>query len=637
MRSVTRGQRPVFARYARWLGLILTASLAHGPGQAHAQTLDTHPVRLDAGGKLLSWVTPQTRAYDRVMFMSWDLLKNKIPIDPANGLKLFYTHCDYDPITLGVYVAPNNAGSKNAMLSDAALMYYAYSGDHEVIDLVRGLLDYHLDHGITPADYDWAKVPWSTGAGGSTTYGNDDHIEGVGVLEPDKIGELGYHGFLRFYELTGDTRYRDTAIDCANALVSHVRTGNASQSPWPFRVYAQTGDLAGEDYCADVIAPIRLFDELIRLGLGDIAGYQATRQIAWDWLMAYPMVNNVWASYFEDIPAVLDLSNLNQYAPGQTARYLLEHPESDPNWQVHASGLIDWIETRFGGTDSGEPGLQYGARVISEQDVYKFKMASHSARFAAINALYAEATGDASAKEQAYRTLNWCTYMCRSNEVVIEGPAELIENPDCWFTDGHGDYVRNFMLALGAIPEWSPANESHLVRSSSVVQSVSYTPDSIDYTTFDAGATEVLRLAAPPLGVFANDIVLQERSDLNQPGWTFDPPTNVLRVRHDGATRMRVALPALQGTVSLSSAYPNPTSAGATLSLTLTQAADVRFRIIDLQGREVWSAPRQHYDAGRWPLAWDGRDANGRARNGVFFAVASAGGQHLMRRIAVIR
>src|SRR5216117_4015977 len=52
----------------------------------HAATLDTHTMATDGSGKLLSWVTPQDKAFDRVAFLSWDLLKNRIPNDPANGL-----------------------------------------------------------------------------------------------------------------------------------------------------------------------------------------------------------------------------------------------------------------------------------------------------------------------------------------------------------------------------------------------------------------------------------------------------------------------------------------------------------------------------------------------------------------------
>ncbi|MCX6867413.1 MAG: FAD-dependent oxidoreductase [Verrucomicrobia bacterium] len=114
------------------------------------------------------------------------------------------------------------------------------------------------------------------------------------ILEPDKIGELGFHGYLRFYQITGITKYRDAAIACADALALRCRVGNVNQSPWPFRANAQTGALGStpEDYGASVAGPLQLFDELIRLNLGDVAAYQTARARVWTWLMTYPMVSS---------------------------------------------------------------------------------------------------------------------------------------------------------------------------------------------------------------------------------------------------------------------------------------------------------------------------------------------------------
>ena len=510
-----------------------------------AATLDTHTVVLDGQGKIIPWTTNPGDGYDRVMFLSWDLLLNRILNDPNNGLPAYYTHSEYDPNSLGGEDWPNNAAGKHAMLADSARMYYFYSGNTGVVSLVTGLLNYHLLHGTTPANYFWASVPYSTAKSGSTTYGNDDYSEGVGVLEPDKIGELGYHGYLKFYELTGNTNYLNAAIQCADQLALHIRTGDSTHSPWAFRVVAQTGATSqSEEYCADVIAPIRLFDELIRLGLGNTSAYQTARQTAWNWLMTYPMNNQVWANYFEDVmPRPNDLGNLNQYDPGETARYLLEHPELDANWYNHATNLLGFIETTFGGTDNGEAGLEYGARVISEQNAYRYKMVSHTSRFAADYALLYALTGDTNAEDKAYRSLNWCTYMCRANGVVIEGPAEFVESPACWFTDGHGDYIRHFMLALGAVPEWAPAGQNHITGSTTVIRSVTYASDSnsVAYTTFDGASTESLRVAFVPAAVTVNGVLLPQRSDLTQPGWVFNASNGVLRIRHDTGTSVLVS------------------------------------------------------------------------------------------------
>ena len=526
------------------LGYLIVSGCFCQPNESLAAALDTHTVVLDGQGKIIPWTTNPGDGYDRVMFLSWDLLLNRIHTDPNNGLPAYYTHSEYDPNALTGEDWPNNAAGKHAMLADSASMYYYYSGNTNVITLVSGLLNYHLLHGTTPANYFWASVPYSTAKSGSTTYGNDDYSEGVGVLEPDKIGELGYHGYLRFYELTGNTNYLNAAITCADQLALHIRIGDSTHSPWAFRVVAQTGATSqSEEYCADVIAPIRLFDELIRLGLGNTNNYQTARQTAWNWLMSYPMNNQVWANYFEDVmPKPNDRSNVNQYNPGETACYFLEHPELDTNWFNHATNLLGFIETTFGGTDNGELGLQYGAHVISEQNAYRYKMASHTSRYAADYALLYALTGDTNAEDKAYRSLNWCTYMCRTNDVVIEGPAEFTNSPACWFTDGHGDYIRHFMLALGAVPEWAPAGQNHITGSTTVIRSVTYAPgsNSIAYTTFDQASTESLRVAFTPVDVFVNGTALPQRSDLTQPGWVFNGTNGVLRIRHDTGTNVLV-------------------------------------------------------------------------------------------------
>ena len=96
-------------------------------------------------------------------------------------------------------------------------------------------------------------------------------------------------------------------------------------------------------YSANVVEPIMLFDELIRLGQGDVAAYQRVRQGAWDWLQTYPMKNNVWVGYFEDITP--NMENMNQVIPLEYARYVLLNPDKDPEWREHARKLIDWVKT----------------------------------------------------------------------------------------------------------------------------------------------------------------------------------------------------------------------------------------------------------------------------------------------------
>jgi hypothetical protein len=531
-------------------------------GQA-TERINGHRVVLDTQGQLLSWASPQEHAYDHIVRLGWEFLKHKVPVE-SNGLRTYLTHSTFDLATLHGTDWPHHPAGLYAMFVDSALPYYAYTGDAVVLEKVREMLDYQLAHGTTPAGWNWASVPYASSDADAVEYiGADDTFyckkedkvntpcgrgDGHYVIEPDKIGELGL-GYLKFYELTGEAKYRDAAVSCANALASHVRTGDLTHSPWPFRVFAHT-DAVREEYTANVIAPIKLFDELLRLNLGNGTAYQRAWQAAWGWMMAYPVKNNLWNAYFEDIPIDRNLDNWNQYTAGETARYLMLRPEKDPAWKSRVAGLIGWIEKTFAvdvkATDQyrlvqQEPvqyGRQWGASVISEQSREDMnKMGSHTARYASLCALWYEKTGDESFREKAFRSFNWATYMAHEDGRITEAMAES----ESWYSDGYADFIRHFFYGMGSVPEWAPAKENHLLRSTSVVQKISYLPLEIRYTTFDADAAELLRLAFVPTRITADEAVLARRSDLVQPGWVFDSGRGVLRVHHQTAKSIVVS------------------------------------------------------------------------------------------------
>jgi len=399
---------------------------------SYAQEFNTHKVVLDENGQLLSWVRPQDKAYDRVSRLAWDFLLNKVRVEP-NGLKSFYTYCCIDGTSLKGGTWPHNPAGLFAMLADSSSEYYAYSGDRRVVDLVGGLLDYQLAHGTTPANWKWGNMPYASADHGATEFRGAHESDydkkhagrgdGFGAIEPDKSAELGA-GYLKFYEMTGETRYRDAAIAIANTLAKQVRAGDSQKSPWPFRVYAETG-IVREEYASNEIAMVRLFDELIRLNLGDPKQYRSTRDIAWRWLLDVPMKNNTWVQYFEDIPIMDKLWNLNQYAPMETARYLMDHPDTDPQWRAHVAALIAFVEKTFAKDIEGYSGTEWGANTISEQLDYDHKMGSHTSRYASVVARWTELESDPESKDKAFRSLNWATYMCREDGIVNDQPSLL--------------------------------------------------------------------------------------------------------------------------------------------------------------------------------------------------------------------
>jgi hypothetical protein len=549
--------------------LVVTSIVpAWAAGSPNGQTLNGHAVMVDTANKIVSWVANQDQAYGTVSSLAWNYLLHQVPNDPSTGQPAYFSRSYLNPDTQAVVNWPSNPAGMNAMLIESAMEYYQYSGDSSVLQFAKNLADHHLAQGMTAATDSWANVPYASGDSGSMTYhgasyGNTTGTgDGAGYLEPDKIGEFGY-GLLKLYEQTGVTAYRDAAIAGADALASHVRTGNATQSPWPFRVNAQTGAVR-EEYSADVINPVQLFDELSRLNLGNVATYQAARTTAWNWMMAYPMTNNVWSGYFEDVDIQSNTSNTNQLLAMMTARYLLLHPQTDASWEAHVRGLIAWVESTFGVS-------QYGALTIKEQQVFAYAMGSHTSRYASINALLYEKTGDTAAKEKAYRSYNWATYMMRDTGIGIDGPQ--VNNQ--WFTDSYGDYVRHFMVGMGASPDWAPSGQTHLVESNSVVTGVTYSPTLVNYTTFDQSGLEKIKVASTPTGVTVGGVALNQRTDLAAEGWMYDPTTQVLQVRHDSGNSIAVGLdgtaPNQFPTVSVS-APANSYNAPAAFALTATAA-----------------------------------------------------------------
>jgi hypothetical protein len=512
------------------------------------EQLPWHAAKLDGAGRLVPW---DERGYDRVLRLGWDFVERRVPVDRRTGRRVYLSFAVFDDRTLEGTYWQHNPAMLYASFVDSVLPWYAYSGDRRAIGVVREMLDYQLAHGTTPAGWEWPGVPFPTGCAGERDYGRC--FAGMprgfyGGIESDKVGQLGL-AYARFYELTGERRYLRAAVRCARALARHVRAGDAQHTPWPFRVDGRTGrTLGGAEYGGMVVAPVWLFDELIRLRAGDTPSLRRARDLAWRWILRHPLdprspAWNRWAGYYEDVRH--DPRNLNQASPTMTALYLLMHPRPasvDPSWAAHVRGLLGWVRAYLG------RGPFHGAQAIDEQRAPGKQgcctaagLGSDTARWAAVNALLAERTGDRTARETAARALAYATYFARTDGVVsCCGAGGRYPN---WFSDGYGDYLRSFSWAMGALPELAPAGEDHLLRSSSVVRWVAYGSKRLTYRTFDLRAIEVLRLRYRPTNVFADRRALPVRRDLAREGFVVRPLAGgdfIVRVRHDRSREVRI-------------------------------------------------------------------------------------------------
>lgn len=519
-------------------------------GQVNAEILQksdsicTHPIIRGADGKILSWYKPETdgAGYDYVMKLASEFLKNTLPSDPKTGLKLYYLYCEIDGPESGKSTYVGRGGSNNpacvfaGLTEGLAVKYRIYSGDESYLKLVRDCLDHMLQHGTSPSGWAWGNCPYSSSTTGDTEYaGSGDHGNGSGdgqyFLEPDKVGEMG-GAYLQFYEITEEPVYLKAALDCADALAKNIREGSYSQSPWPFRVHARTGAIM-EEYCSNVLPPVKLFDELVRIQgpakLSDeaLARYKKARDMAWKWLFSWqgPMKTYVWKGYFEDVQCDRENDNRVQVTPMEVARYLIQHPEYDPFYEQDITALINWCNSVFGTQNA----LGYNAQC--EQLRCMTPMGSHTARYASVCAMWYALGKSEWYKTEAFENFNWATYCTSKSGFVSVGP----EWAAAWFSDGYGDYIKHFMDGLAAVPEWAPAGENHLLGSTSIVQKINYDTKKITYLTFLPASTEVLRLVSIPKQITVEGKTLKRVDNFKTgEGWNWEKLSNggILRLKH---------------------------------------------------------------------------------------------------------
>lgn len=488
----------------------LTAEPAPKLVREPGERLVFHPVRLDEHGLILP-ARPGPAPFAAAAALGFQAFA-AIP-DAPNGKKPYFSASMFHPGS-GFEFQPhtwlNNPTGTAAMLVRSSLRWLAWSGDRKPLELSRALVDHVLAHGRTTESDAWSRVPYASANAGELEYRGgddqkhcDDHDacgrgDGRGFLEPDKVGEFG-HALSLLHRATGEAGYLEAALLCADALAKQARPGDADRSPWPFRVDAATGAIVREPYTSNWVLTIALFDELEALGKATDA-HRAARDAALAWLLKYPVANQRWQAYFEDIPIyVKPGGNPNQYSAGETARWLLDHPSRDPEAIPHARAIVAWIEQTFAvDVDAPKvgktPGHWYGAEVISEQKADMAKMGSHTARHASVLARLYEATGEGALRARALRSFAWATYCIDERGVVKVGPDD---REGFWFSDGYGDYMIHFLEGIGSVPAWAPPGEAHVTKTSAVLVDVRYEAGSLRYRGTAAGAEEIRLPSAP--------------------------------------------------------------------------------------------------------------------------------------------
>ena len=306
------GLRHLMRIFSRWPGgpaFCLSATLAAAclVRAGAAERLGYHEVRTDAQGKIVPWFGKEpSEAYDHVIRQVWNfwITMRSCP----NGVPYYLLHQVWkadkdDPRGLG--------GDQISMALSSWNLLYGYLGDPRLHDNMRLMADYWMAHGIAPEDQRWGGLPYPYTLEEQSGRYDGDMRAGPGFLQPDKAASFGAE-LIVLYKVTGDRRYLECAIRIADRLVRNVAPGDEANSPWPFRVNCATGKVHEErndndhliyraSYTTNWTGALRLFDALAALNEGQPGKYRETAQLVTDWLKKYPLTNNRWGPFFEDV------------------------------------------------------------------------------------------------------------------------------------------------------------------------------------------------------------------------------------------------------------------------------------------------------------------------------------------------
>ncbi len=464
-------------------------------------TIQYHPIRISkADNSLLPWYSSDPgKSYDFVINATWnfwDTMRTDL-----NGLPYYMNHQVWKAEvndTRGV------AGSQFEMALSSWRLLYQYSGNERIKENMKFIGDYYISHSLSPSTAEWANLPYPYNTlTYSGTY-DGDMVIGKDYTQPDKAGSFG-NELINLYKVIGTGShgqtptgiYLETAIKIANTLAKHTLSGNDTISPLPFKVNAMVGkygritntegiekEVQLFNYTTNWSGTMELFLELIRMNRGNTVEYQKAFDTLLAWMKKYPLKNNRWGPFFEDIVG----NSETQINAITFAQFMMNHQEYFPDWKNEVKGIFAWVYKELGNKEWEK----FNVVVVNEQTAYRIPGNSHTSRQASAELQYTELTGDQTFVKNAIRQLNWATYM-----VDFDGKNRYMHD-DIWLSDGYGDYNRHYLRAMAALPELAPSDANRLLGSTSVVQFIEYKSGQVSFTTFDNASQVTLRMTSKP-------------------------------------------------------------------------------------------------------------------------------------------
>jgi hypothetical protein len=391
-----------------------------------------HEVVLDKNGRLQPWTS-----YRSIITKSMEFIFNCPTRHTELGNDPWYLITSKLNKDGSFQENQNNQGSNAYWAVETADRYYAYTKDKRSFEPARLLLE-RIHKFTTPAKWAWSHVPRT----------QDNSPDGMYTDETSEVDKMCMVGaaYLKYDELTGDRTYEKAALEIAETVSRHVKTGNATHSPLPFRVFLRTGAVL-DPYTANMVMPVIFFDRLIERGYDTDGRYAAVRDKLWAWIIKYPVANNQWIGYYED--TYMDQDDFNQQIPLETARYMLRNKARVPEYKTYVPEILKWVKDKFGQTK------HYGATSIREQIKCFFEMSSHTARYASVAAAWYAVSGDPAWREEARASAALATYSALGN--IEQNGYHInyvgIGYVDPWFSDSYFDYIPHLLDTISVLHE----------------------------------------------------------------------------------------------------------------------------------------------------------------------------------------
>lgn len=445
---------------------------------------------------------------------------------------------------------PNgDMGQRACGVMECTVDYYRYTGDPAAIAHLTYMGDYVLDFGLTPVDHPWPGFPVSVPIKGKP-YGK---VDPSGIIQIDISASIG-EKLLKGYYITKKQRWLDAAKHWGDLIASHCDTttdgppwpryANPETVPWPDhpRMNLQTGS---------VVMILNFLDELLRYGyIGKNNAIANAREAGVrylrDKLLPGWLEDKTWGCYYWDWIHDMQEGCVSAWV----AIYLLRHQKEFPNWRNDARNILTLFLNRASADPKSGGDVYNGAWAFPESSMCCQRSIGYAPQsLGPAMMMYGVIANDELMRELGYRQIILATYDAHETGVtedLIDGGVNV--NAD-WLNIALTTPMLGIEQSMAWLPEETGANrENHLVRCSSIVNSIIYEKGKITYTVIDApvDTISVLRMSFVPARITANGKILNQNAGIGSIGYTIKKLSNgdaIVTIRHDGGTKIIIQGP----------------------------------------------------------------------------------------------